>query len=100
MRLVNLGATCYINTLLQCLKGCPDFFQTIERNGPGTIGYDVFFSDSNVSLRINLRKFIDHFSDDMNVYSQNDIAEFFCLVVDKINSECPGTLSRSHVNRK
>ena len=29
--LPNLGNTCYMNTLLQCLSGCPSFIEYVQR---------------------------------------------------------------------
>lgn len=97
--LANLGATCYINTIIQCLGYCPTFLKYIlfgERlkNTPTPLAtelqelYKMMWIDKSAvaphgflqGLHRSLGSYID-------ILSQNDACEFLILYLDKLNTD-------------
>ena len=93
--LLNLGNTCYINTLLQCLYCCKYLRKFLTK-------YSHETSDLYTSLKtlfanmaectthvISPRPFLitasKYLEKSMFLYEQNDITEFYSLLVDKLN---------------
>jgi len=94
--LVNLGATCYLNTALQCLGNCSDFLFIILNNKNDndsslineskSIFKELFINKNSLrpykfinSLKNNIK--------DIEIHEQNDINEFISLFLDKINKD-------------
>jgi ubiquitin carboxyl-terminal hydrolase 2/21 len=94
--LINLGATCYINTAIQCLSHCTEFLQLIleNTNSDNTSLINEFKSIlieillNNNSLKpyrfINVLK---TYIKDIEIHEQNDINEFISLFLDKLNKD-------------
>lgn len=94
--LVNLGATCYINTAIQCLSHCPEFLHLVLENTNNnnsslinelkSILTEIWINDN--SLRpyrfINVLK---TYIKDIEIHEQNDINEFISLFLDKLNKD-------------
>jgi ubiquitin C-terminal hydrolase len=94
--LVNLGATCYLNTALQCLGNCDEFLFIILNNKNDnesslinefkSILKELFINKN--SLRPN--RFINCLKNnikDIEIHEQNDINEFLSLFLDKLNKD-------------
>ncbi len=89
----NHGSTCYANALLQCLISCKEFVPEFSKcfmntNSRLCLELQLLLT----GLRDDTRNFLRFFSDKMNVFSQNDIAEFFMIVVSLVNEHNQGTL--------
>lgn len=104
--LANLGATCYLNTAIQCLGYCPDFLKFIlaakykkdADSNSKKINEDSLINelrDLYVDLWMNNnslipRKFINAVKlniDILDIHQQNDINEFLSLFISKLNSD-------------
>ena len=99
--LLNIGATCYINSLIQCLLSCDVLRQFIL-----SLDYSNRINDNNIYLvkelqsifdsmwvqgnSLNPRRFLNTINikfDYIYVNEQNDIQEIFLLIINKINDE-------------
>lgn len=104
--LANLGATCYLNTAIQCLGYCHDFLKFVisakykkeaEQNGKIINEQSVMneLRDLYIDLWINNnslipRKFINAVKtniDFLEIHQQNDINEFLVIFISKLNSD-------------
>lgn len=95
----NLGATCYINTVVQCLGYCQKFLEFIlaaprPQNRPTQlvdelrdIYMDLWVNGTSIAPYKFLNSLQQAFSDIFNLYEQNDISEFFMLYLDKLNAD-------------
>jgi len=93
--LANVSNSCYINTCIQCLGHCTSFLDFIlHGNYTGKRG-DLIFELKDVfnELWINdngiipnrFLKYVKENINEINILEQNDIQEFFTLLIDKIN---------------
>jgi ubiquitin C-terminal hydrolase len=95
--LANLGATCYVNTLVQCLYHCSkfrDYMLDRDDDGQGllTETRSLLRSMKSVTGRsiIIPRRFIQFLNEtikEIDIQDQNDINEFFALLLDKLNRD-------------
>lgn len=97
--LANLGATCYINTAIQCLGYCKPFrdfilnrnFANVDVNGK-TIQelYEIYDELFNKRHSIIPRKFINALRKtitSIDIHEQNDINEFIIIFLDRLNTD-------------
>jgi len=89
--LMNIGNTCYINTLFQCLASCESFryFVAVEQTNDPIIGFlGELFRNIHGEGCINptplLQAIQQRFNDMINVREQNDINEIYALLIDHI----------------
>jgi ubiquitin C-terminal hydrolase len=94
--LANLGATCYINTIVTCLSNCKDFVDfIISKIEPDTNKTNIIIELRTIlnELCINNnsiipRRFISSLREnikEINIHEQNDINEFLAIFIDKLN---------------
>ena len=94
--LLNLGNTCYINTLLQCLHSCKYLRKflsktTHDQSDLFTSLKTLFDHMENITTNIiSPRTFLStanaHLGKLMPLFEQNDISEFHSLLIDKLNT--------------
>lgn len=100
--LLNIGATCYINTLIQCLLSCPvfrnfilskDYFNRINNDTDLYLIkelYSIFESMWVDGNSLNPKRFLNTLRvkfDYIEVNQQNDVHEIFLLIINKLNEE-------------
>jgi ubiquitin C-terminal hydrolase len=92
----NMGSTCYINTVIQCLAACPHFLKFVsqekEHNGDilnalKGVYNTIFIEGETSSPRQFLRAVHNKVHGMMYVFEQNDINEFIAIIIDKMNGE-------------
>jgi ubiquitin C-terminal hydrolase len=95
--LVNIGATCYINTAIQCLSHCLDFLHFILSkkyavNNQNTmiehlrhVLVELWLNNHNYSPNKLIESINTHLI--IDAYEQNDINEFIILFLDYLNKE-------------
>lgn len=110
--LANVGATCYINTTIQCLSYCLEFLHFVLS---AKYRHDGIVEDNNLmnelrSLYIDMwlnnhslipRRFINSLKEkihELEIYQQNDAHEFLCLFLEKLNRDIAYDLSVSKKN--
>ena len=106
--LANVGQTCYLNTLLQCLKACPEFRESIAKSGADAVVTkdmcELFAAmDAVDGGSINPSKFIKTVASAftfLNIMSQNDIHEIYMLLVSRLGEELKMTMPRELKTRK
>ena len=103
--LANLGATCYLNTAVQCLSYCTDFLHFVlssrykkdaESHGK-EIRPDALVDELRMILvelwlnknHIAPKRFLNAVRKniDMNIFQQNDINEFISMFLSKLHSD-------------
>ena len=96
--LANVNQTCYVNTSIQCLLYCKDFFDYIigldfENKNTDCVAYEVqsimksLWIDQNHMRPLRFLKFLQKYIKDMRIFEQNDINEFIHLLIDKIHDD-------------
>lgn len=115
--LQNVGATCYMNTAIQCLSHCLSFLHyTVSKqyikdavqhgrqieesclmNELSSILEDMWVNDYTLVPRRFVKSLQSHFGDLIEVRQQNDINEFIALFLDKLNTGICYRISREEV---
>lgn len=96
--LANLGATCYMNTVIQCLGFCPNFLkfilagnrakaQTPLANDLKDVYVALWIEQKAIAPHGFLRSLQRQLGTYLNIFEQNDITEFLMLYLDKLNSD-------------
>jgi ubiquitin C-terminal hydrolase len=96
--LANVHSTCYINTAIQCLGYCPQFFKFIiagsprKPNTPLTnelkeIFVELWIQQNAIAPMKFLQSLSNTFGALMNIKEQNDVSEFVILYLDKLNTD-------------
>lgn len=108
----NVGNTCYLNTLLQCLSNCREVRSFIldyvgrKSGGQGDIDPIVHHVGEFICAMNHggvhdpsniIRSFHDRFRDMLYVLEQNDVNEVYMLLVDHINTVCGRKLSQRDI---
>lgn len=94
----NVGATCYINTVIQCLSYCSNFLKFIlggaraKASTPMTndlreVYIALWVQQQAIAPHGFLRSLQQHMGQYLNIFEQNDITEFLMLYLDKLNSD-------------
>ena len=94
---LNLGNTCYINSVLQCFIYDQLFQKTLDESN---ILYDIIKhidltdNEENLNIPYNLKRFIDYFISKKNWfkrYEQNDAHEFLTNFIDLLCNPIQGS---------
>jgi ubiquitin C-terminal hydrolase len=97
--LTNLGATCYLNTALQCLNHCGPFwkFMMSQQFPENTLIYELQLVVKDLSkYSLMPRRFVKAMMNRMkgfDVHEQNDIHEFLILFLDHLNKDIAKTIT-------
>jgi ubiquitin C-terminal hydrolase len=108
--LANLGSTCYVNTLVQCLYHCSKFRDYMLDQDDCSISRQSLLAETRSLFQpmksatgrsiIIPRRFIQVLSEkitEIDIRDQNDINEFFALFLDKLNRDHSTFLTHSPV---
>jgi len=68
--LINVGNTCWFNSLIQCLLSCTSFTETIIQN------YDIFVNNNNI-IAIEFYKLIKNSYNTQNIYNPINLLKAF-----------------------
>jgi ubiquitin carboxyl-terminal hydrolase 8 len=96
--LANAGATCYINTTIQCLGYCSEFLkfilagprpnsQTPLANELRDVYLELWVKRNAIVPHRFLRSLQSAVGQYINIFEQNDINEFLMLYIDKLNTD-------------
>lgn len=98
--IINMGNTCYMNSVLQLLINCNSFIKTIKKNSNNDNNIKIFYEfiedyfTKKTSVKpLKLKKVIENNIDFFNNYSQHDSFEFIVLFLDFLNSKCNNEIS-------
>lgn len=95
--LANVGNTCYVNTTVQCLGHCISFLRHAlerkydEEDPKGTLLYELreilqeLWVHDNGVIPNRFLKYLSFYLKGFELFEQNDISEFYTLLVDKLN---------------
>jgi ubiquitin C-terminal hydrolase len=84
--LPNLGATCYLNTSIQCLMFSKNFYKFIEKNNNLYNLLDIY-PMKDLKDYINFCKLLQGKIDFININYFNDIHEFLTFFIDKLKDD-------------
>jgi ubiquitin carboxyl-terminal hydrolase 36/42 len=102
----NMGNTCYLATVIQCIGHCISIVYPIianqQNNAPITnalrdIYKQIWVSQENGSPRILLEHMQTKIGDRMNLFEQNDCLEFMMLMIDCIMTEIGVPCVKKHI---
>lgn len=96
--LANIGATCYINTAIQCLGYCTEFFKFVvagsrpKADTPLTnelqeVYVELWIKKNAIAPHKFLRSLQSSLGQYITIHEQNDITEFLTLYLDKLNAD-------------
>lgn len=90
----NIGSTCYIGTLMTCLSRCKYITDKIDLCYKSSLFKDIILQLSTLQCSINPQKFIYDLSrsetmNQLDIQSQNDICEFYTLLIEYVNRIYP-----------
>jgi ubiquitin carboxyl-terminal hydrolase 2/21 len=95
--LMNIGNTCYVNTMIQCLGHCTSFLHFVlsgkyhkKRDNIVDELRDIFIElwiHNNGVMPNKFLKYIKNHITAINVFEQNDIHEFLMLFIDRMNRD-------------
>lgn len=97
--LANLGATCYINTIVQCLGHCPTFLKYVlfgkrlkQTSTPlmeqlQDVYKELWINGNAIAPRGYLMSLQQKMGSFINIFEQNDACEFLMLYLDKLNAD-------------
>jgi ubiquitin C-terminal hydrolase len=108
--LANVGETCYLNTLLQCLRACDGFRELVQltkesTKTPLTTGLKMLFelmAQHAGTGVVSPRGFIHEVSKAfpfLNVRSQNDVHEMFMLLIARMAEELGKKTTIKYLNQ-
>jgi ubiquitin C-terminal hydrolase len=94
----NIGATCYINTAIQCLGYCTEFFKFIVAgsrpkvdtpltNELQEVYIELWIKRNAIAPHKFLRSLQSSLGQYITIHEQNDITEFLMLYLDKLNAD-------------
>ncbi|KAH9387222.1 ubiquitin carboxyl-terminal hydrolase 7 [Nematocida major] len=93
--LINLGATCYLNTIMQTLFHIKGFVKELFKQAPGkkTVQMQkLFYQLGKNAMYADTKEFTHAFKlKDEDIDEQQDIQEFFKALLDELEKEAKGT---------
>ncbi|KAI5185799.1 ubiquitin carboxyl-terminal hydrolase 7 [Nematocida homosporus] len=92
--LINLGSTCYLNSLMQSLFHIKGFTQALFQQGPQpkTLEMQKLFCQlESEPLFVDTSAFANAFKLNEPIDDQQDIQEFFKVLLDELEKEAKGT---------
>lgn len=104
--LVNIGNTCYMNTVLQCLASCASFYSFVasEKTDDPIVGYlGELFRNIHGEGCINptplLQAIQERFNNMIYVREQNDINEIYSLLIDHVVTKAGRVLTDAELSQ-
>jgi ubiquitin C-terminal hydrolase len=101
--ILNLGATCYLNTAVQCLSHCPKFVESLlEYDATQVPNSKKIFHSLSLLLKqlrqttvsfVNPSAFIVNTQERFPKFEQNDMAEFLEFILSSIHDETKGKVT-------
>lgn len=93
--LINLGATCYLNTIIQTLFHIKEFTKELFKQPPGekTVQMQkLFYNLGKDAMYADTKDFTNAFKlKDEDIDEQQDIQEFFKVLLDELEKEAKNT---------
>lgn len=96
----NIGATCYMNSLIQCLVHCQSFVTFVAMHAPRHQTSPILTALASILREMGERTTnplqlatVLQSKLDIEVFTQNDITELMCLFLDHLNREVCSDIS-------